>query len=96
MGSDSHDRRAVEDMFEDIELELASIRLVTERERLDQVRPPRRVAEVDQGIPARTIDSRGIDINKSSRVVATEHVERARAPISLAQRLALTRAEAAE
>lgn len=96
MNPGSNDRRDVEDMIEDIELELAAIRLVTERESIDRVRPPRRVPGADHGIPARTIDSRGIDINRSSRDRAPEPAAKSRATISLAQRLAQTRAEAAE
>ncbi|MDX2205533.1 MAG: hypothetical protein NW223_22475 [Hyphomicrobiaceae bacterium] len=96
MSAGPDDRRELESLVEDIELELAAIRLVTDRERLERPRPRKAVRLAEPGIPARVIDSRGIDINKTSRDNLPKPRPAERPHVSLAERLAHSRAEAAE
>lgn len=98
-----NERRVIDDMLDDIELELASIRLMTERERLDKPHA-KRTPHGAAAHAAKVIDTRGIDINKTAadslprpappRPTQQDRQEQARA--SLAARLAMLRAEAAE
>jgi hypothetical protein len=97
------ERRVIDDMLDDIELELASIRLMTERERLDRPHAKRSAHAATTPSP-KVIDTRGIDINKTAadslprpappRSPQQDRQEQARA--SLAARLAMLRADAAE
>ncbi len=104
MGDGSDYRRdGLDSMLEDIELELAAIKLAADRERLDHRREPvRRPDAPAPGGAPRSIDTRGIDLNRSAAVVpqtarndATPgNAEASKA--TLAERLARLHAEAAE
>lgn len=102
MSTGSDDHRIVDDMLQDIELELASIKLTTDRERLDHARPATRLPPPPATRPpAKTIDARGIAINRMAadslpKPLRPTQPQQEKARVSLAQRLALVRSEAAE
>lgn len=100
MSTGSDDRRIVGNMLDDIELELAAIKLTTDRERLDRAHlHPHRSPAAAPADP-KMIDTRGLNINKTAADSLPKPVRRSDAQPgarpSLAERLASVRADAAE
>lgn len=100
MSPGSDDRRLVGDMLDDIELELAAIKLSADRERLDQARPHPHRLPAPAPADSKMIDTRGLNINKTAADSLPKPVRRSDAQPgarpSLAERLASVRADAAE
>jgi hypothetical protein len=66
MSPGSDDRRLVGNMLDDIELELAAIKLSADRERLDQARPHPHRPSAPAPTDPKVIDTRGLNINKTA------------------------------
>lgn len=87
-------------MLDDIELELAAIKLTADRERLDHARPQPHRSPAAGAADPKVIGTRGLNINKMAADSLPKPVRRSDAQPSarpsLAERLASVRADAAE